>query len=256
MTMIASMFFTGCVTHKDWDECTKSSCWFGNNAEVRIMNVLSPNLTDQQFKDFVKMSADRGVNCFHLILANKADGFGAPYSIYGPTFIYGTVNPGMANKMFERVKYLYEKGYGVVLWLITDDSNAWAKSIAAAPTVYVNDLDRLGFFKYASTVVTGLEADEYWSAAQAMAMYNATKTKYSGKVGIHQTSGKYTLAGACDVFFAQVNPGTSVASIQAFVQKVKAATGKPVNMFEMERHEDRARCEAAFQAGAFGVGNW
>ena len=53
-----------------------------------------------------------------------------------------------------------------------------------------------------------------------------------------------------------MNPGQSDAAITAFVKKVKGATGKPVNMFELERNEDRHRSEVALKAGAFGVGNW
>lgn len=239
-----------------WDKCTLSSNWTGKNASTRIMNILSPNMTDQAFQDRFNWAKGRGVNCFHVILANKSDGEKAGYSIYGPSFNYGNVDQNSVNVMLNRIKKIRKEGFGVILWLVTDDSTAWCKKVSANPQQYVNDLDRLGFFKEASTVVIGLEVDEYWSAGDCSKIYAAVKSKYDGKVGVHQVSDKYDKAGTCDIMFAQVKPGTSTSTIKNFVKTIKSKTGKPVCMFEMERQEDRARSQAALDAGAYAVGNW
>ena len=237
-----------------WDKCTKSSNWHGSNAAQRMMNILSPKCNDETFKAYLSWMKSRGCNCCHLILANKADGQFAKYSIYGDKFDFN-INKDYANVMLARIKKIRDEGLGVVLWLITDDSSDWAKTMASNPGKYVSDLSDLGFFKYASTVVIALEADEYLSASQCSAIYAAIKSKYSGKVGVHQTSGKCNYAGTADIFFAQLNPGSSKSQIQSFV-KTCLKTGKPVNMFEMERQEDRQRSQWALDAGAFACGNW
>ena len=87
-------------------------------------------------------------------------------------------------------------------------------------------------------------------------MINILRQYYKGKIGTHHVSGKYALAGASDIAFVQLEPGRSDNEIKNYVQKVKGALNKPVNMFELERNEDRHRSEVALKAGAFGVGNW
>lgn len=237
-----------------WDECTRSSNWHGSNASQRMMNMLSPGMPDNVFESYLSWIKSRGCNCCHLILANKADGMYANYSIYGNKFDFN-VNQAFINVFLSRIKKIRNEGLGVVLWLMTDDSSAWAKSLAGNPQKYIDDLDKAGILKYASTVVIGLEADEYWSVSQCSAIATALRKRYSGKIGVHQTSNKCNYAGVADVFFAQMNPGSSKAQIQNFV-KTCMRTGKPVNMFELERQEDRTRSQYAIEAGAYGVGNW
>ena len=241
---------------KKWNECTKSSNWHGANASQRMMNVLSPHMPDAVFKERLNFIKSRGCNTVHVFICNKSDGEYAGYSIYGSKFDWN-IDKSFVEKMLKRLKAIEKENFGIVLWGIADDSNAWASTLISNPSKYVSDLDSLGFFKYASTFVLGLEADEYWkSNAQIAAFYNAVKAKYNGKVGVHQTSGKYNYMPLVDIAFVQVNPGTSISNIQSFIKTVKSKTGKPVNMFEMERQEDRNRSEAAFAAGAFAVGNW
>ena len=241
---------------KKWNECTKSSNWHGANASQRMMNILSPHMPDSVFKERLNFIKSRDCNTVHVILCNKGDGEYSGYSIYGSKFDWN-IDKSFAEKMLKRLKAIEKEGLGIVLWGITDDSNAWASTLISNPTKYVADLDSLGFFKYASTFVLGLEVDEYWkNATQISNFYKAVKAKYTGKVGVHQTSGKYNYMPLVDIAFLQVNPGTSKSVIQSFVQTVKSKTGKPVNMFEMEMQEDRGRSEAAFSAGAFAVGNW
>jgi len=239
--------------YKDWKKCKYSSNWTGANASQRLMNILSPKMDDGTFNARVNFIKSRKCDTVHLILANKADGEKAGYSIYGSKFDFN-IDQNYSKVMLDRVKKL-AKDYYVVLWLITDDSNDWARTLASNPKKYVEDLDKLGFFKYASIVVTGLEANEYWNASQCINIYSAVKSKYKGKVGIHQTSGSTSLVGASDVFFGQLNPGSSKAQIQNFTKKC-LGYGKPVCMFELERQENRQKSQWALDAGAFAIGNW
>lgn len=237
-----------------WDECTKSSNWHGANASQRMMNMLSPGMPDDVFNSYLNWIKGRGCNCVNVFLTNKADGQYAKYSIYGNKFDF-KIDQAFVNVFTARLKKFQKAGLGIVLWLIADDSSDWAKSLVANADRFIDDLDKTGLLKFASTVVVGLETDEYWSSADCAKMYAATKRKYSGKIGVHQTSGKCGYAGTADIFFAQLNPGSSKAQIQSFV-KTCLKTGKPVNMFELERQEDRQRSQWALEAGAFACGNW
>ena len=246
----------GKIVIPNWDECTKSSNWSGKNAAKRMMNILSPHMADATFKERVAWMKGRGCNCAHVFVTNKADGEKAGYSPYGNKFDF-VLDKNYCKVMGDRIKYLNKQGLGVILWLMADDSNAWAKTAQNNFAHYCKDIKELGWFDYASTVVIGLEIEEYWNNAGVIAnLVKATKQFYKGKVGTHHISGSYALAGASDIAFVQLNPGQSDSAISSYVRKVKGALNKPVNMFELERNEDRHRSEVALKAGAFGVGNW
>ena len=238
---------------KKWDECTKSSNWTGRNAAKRIMNILSPNMSDAAFNERYNWAKARGVDHFNVFITNKADGEAAGYSIYGKNFAQSNGPDKNCCKVMEkRIQKMVDDGFGVVLWMMADDSNAWAKSVNFDKMC--KDVKDLGWFKLASAVVVGLEVDEYWSAAQ-VSNYCKILKKHSGlKVGVHQTSNRADFVKFGDLAYLQVPPGTSQAAIANFIKKVKGS--KPVCMFEMERQEDRKRSEAALKAGAFSVGNW
>lgn len=250
---------TGC--HKNqfitpsWDQCTLSSNWHGANASQRMMNILSPHMPDAVFDQRVNFIKSRGCNCVHLILCNKSDGEYGGYSIYG-NGISWTVNKAYTDVMTKRIKKLRKEGFGIVLWLTTDDSTAWNRTLAGNFPKYVSDIKSLGWFSHASTVVLGLEMDEYWSAAQAASAAQALKGVYKGKIGVHLTSGRYDWANIADILFYQTAPGKNASQIKSECTKVKKAVNKPVNFFELSRTEDRNLSKAAMEGGAYGVGNW
>ena len=238
-----------------WEDAAHASCWTGANASVRLMNILSPHMDKGTFEDRVRWMKDRGCDTAHVFLANRADGQYAGYCIYGPEWTWN-IDGGYCDTFRERIKYLRRQGLAVVVWLMADDSAQYAKAAAQDPQRYIADLDKEKLLSQASTVVAGLEMNEYWNSGQVGAVVGAIRGKYSGKVGTHQTSGRCDYAGMADIVFYQVNPGQSAAWIQAEAARIKAATGKPLNFFEIERQEDRAKSEAAIRGGAFGVGNW
>ena len=226
---------------------------------MRIMNILSPNMSDQAFNDRVNWAKSRGVNYFNLILVNKADGEYTPYSPFGKDFVgnYGNIDKASADIMTKRIKKLYDEKFSIVLWLTTDDSTTFNRKFASNPQPLIDAIDQLGWFKYASIVVLGLEMDESFNSNQVQAIYNATRTKWNGMIGTHHTSGKYQFANFGDIVFYQVNPGTPTSSIISQCKNVAAKTGKKVCAFEIERQEDREKCEEILKSGAaYSVGNW
>lgn len=229
-----------------WKDCSKASCWQGANAGTRHMNNLSPKLSFGEFKERTKWAEKRGCNCLHLFLVNKADGEKAGYRV---------TDKATAKEADRRIRWAAKRGLGIVLWCISDDSNDWAKALDMDALMKV--CEKRGWLDIASTIVVGLEVNEYWKSEAEVAKRIATIRKYyKGKVGVHATSGKYSFgASAADIVFAQTEPGKSASQIKAEVAKAKA-TGKPVNFFELSRHEDRELAQAALDAGAFGVGNW
>ena len=243
-------------TIKKWDECTLASCWNGANASQRMMNMLSPGMSDSKFTSYMEWMKGRGCNTSHLILANKADGEKGGYTIYGPSFDW-SVDQNTVNLMKSRIDVLRKNGFGIVLWLFTDDSSAYTSEAKKNFPKYLKDLKDSGLLDYASTVVVGLELQDYYNnSATVASLVAATRSVYKGKIGTHETSGNYAFARLADICFYQVSPGKSASFIKADAAKVKKATGKPVNFFELERYPDRAKCQAALSGGAFGVGNW
>lgn len=240
-----------------WNLCTKASCWDGNNASKRMMNMLSPNMSNSKFTTYKNWMLNRGCNTAHVFLSNKADGEDANYSIYGSNFNWA-INASYCSIMLSRINSLRSAGLAVVVWLAADDDRGWNAIMASNAQRYINDLHTLGFLNpdIVSTVVTGLEMDEYWNTAQVNAMSIALRQKWLGAVGTHCTS-QPVYAAYGDIVFYQVQPGTAVSTIINKCREVKTNTGKPVNMFEMERSPDNAKCVAVLNAGvAFGVGNW
>jgi len=238
-----------------WDACTRASCWRGANAANRMMNMLSPAFTDAKFAEYRDWMRTIGCNTSHVFLSNKADGEGGGYCIYGTSWTW-EINAEFCEMFRKRIADLRAHGFAVVVWLLADDSSAWNKEAARNFPKYIQDLKAQGLLDKASTVVAGLELDEYYQSAQVSALVNAIRRVYPGKVGTHQTSGRYEFSALADVVFYQANPGKSAAQIKAEASKVVKATGKPVNFFELDRQPNRALCDAAFAGGAFAVGNW
>lgn len=226
-----------------WRDCSKASCWQGANAGTRHMNILSHHFTDAVFQERVKWAEKRGCNCLHLFIVNKGDGEGAGFT---------ALEPGHAAVMDCRIKWAAKRGMGIVLWCMADDSAAWARKLDMAKLMEV--CKKRGWLKIASTVCVGLEVDEYWSAAQISAHIATIRRYYKGKVGVHHSHGT-AYAHLADVVFYQTDPGKTPAQVKEAVKKALAC-GKPVNAFELSRHEDRALAQAALDAGAYGVGNW
>ena len=240
-----------------WDEATRASCWDGANAECRMMNVLSPLMDDATFKERLRFMKGRGANTAHVFIVNQRNGECAGYSPWGIG-----VGPSAApcdeqtvRFMRHRICVLRDHGLAVVVWVMSDDSAPWAKALAANADAYLQRIKEAGLLAEASTVVAGLEMDEYWSSAEAARVVGAIRSVYGGAVGVHHTDGRAPFAGLGDILFYQTAPGKSAAQIAAETRRA-LAYGRPVNFFELDRHANRPLCEAALSAGAFGVGNW
>lgn len=238
-----------------WDACTLASCWNGKNASQRMMNILSPAFTDAKFAQYRDWMLSIGCNTAHLFLSNKADGEGGGYCIYGQSWSW-TVNKAFCDIFLARIADLRAHGFAVVPWLFADDSGAWNKEAAKDFPRYLADLKAAGLLDQSSIVVDGLELDEYYQSSQVSTLANAIRKVWTGKVGTHQTSGRFDYAALADIVFYQVNPGKSAAQIKAEAQKVVKATGKPLCFFELDRQPNRALCDAALAGGAYAVGNW
>ena len=238
-----------------WKECSRASCWDGSNAQKRMMNMLSPHFSDRKFKDYLKWQKGRGCNTVHLILCNHRDGEGGGYSIYGRQ-MFGTLDNGWIKLARKRILECRRAGMGVVLWGMTDDDGGWNDTLLKNPAQYGRDLLKTGLLRYASTFVLALEMTEERSSAAAWIQYrDAVKKGFKGRIGVHHNSYRVDFAGIADILFYQIEPGANAARVKSECAKA-LATGKPVNFFELSRNPARDLCKAAFEAGAFGVGNW
>ena len=57
-----------------------ASCWNGPNAAERMMNMLSPRMSDSKFGKYLAWMKGRGCTAAHVFLANGADGECAGYA--------------------------------------------------------------------------------------------------------------------------------------------------------------------------------
>lgn len=239
-----------------WDECTLASCWGGTNASKRMMNVLSPKMPESTFRDYVGWMKGQGANTAHVFLINKGDG---EYSGYSPWGVGVGPGPGEPSQktvqlMSGRIDYLLAQGLAVVVWLMADDSKDWAAAFAKNAASCLRWIVDDGLLGGVSTVVLGLEMDEYWSSSEAKAVAKATRKVWEGKVGTHHTSGKAMFSSLGDLLFYQVDPGRTAAQIKTDTAAA-LRHGKPVNFFELDRGPNKSLAQAALDAGAFGVGN-
>ncbi len=252
---VSTMPVVGPMLTPGWDKATLSSNWRGANAGGRMMNVLSPYFSDGKVKDYLAWQKGRGCNTVHLFICNNKDGEGGGYSIYG-NGIDWQIDNGWLDKAKARIKQCRSEGFAVVLWGMADDDGGWNKQILSNPEKYMADIKAAGLLDYCSTFVLGLEMTEWGASVGQITRYrDAVRAVYKGKIGTHHNSERVDYAGLGDVLMYQTSPGKSAAQIAALTKKA-LATGKPVNFFELDRHENRALSEAALKAGAFAVGNW
>lgn len=237
-----------------WHEATHSSNW-RDNARVRHMNGLSPHMPRERFIEYVQWQISAGCNTVNLFVANQGDGEFAGYCIYGKSWSW-KLDKAYCAEMLWRVAYCHEQGLAVNIWLLADDSSKFNKECARDFGRYLRDLRDVGLLRYASTVVVGLELDEYYNSSQVAALVAAVREVWDGAVATHETSGNMRFSKHADLVFYQLKTGLSPAQVETRIREACAKAGKPVCASELSRDPDRALCEAAFRGGAYGCGNW
>lgn len=231
------------------EQCRRASCWDGANASRRMMNMLSPHFPDAKFREYLAWMQNRGCDAAHVFLINKGDGEGAGYNC--------ATDPAAAWTAKKRIEKIRDAGLAVVPWIVADDSGAWARDLFANADARVEQLRKAGLFDEASYIVLGLEMDEYGNAQNWNRVAVALRARWRGKIGVHHTSGNsFPFAGLGDIVLGQLEPReANAATIADQIRKIRAL-GKQAVGFEYERHADRAKAQAALDAGAIGCGNW
>ncbi len=232
---------------RPWRDCRLSSNWGGTNASKRMMNLLSPKFSDAKVKEYLDWQQARGCDHVHLILVNEGDGEGSGYDCLASASAIAAA--------LRRVREIRARGLGVVAWIVADDSDSYRRRVFADPAKYARALAE--FFPYVSYICLGLEMDEgEGSAAKWRALRDAVVAAgWSGPIATHHTSGKSTHAGLGQIVMDQLDPKCTRAQIAASVKALRAK-GYSVCGFEYSRGPDRAKAQAALDAGAFGCGNW
>lgn len=230
-----------------WDKCVRSSNWNGSNASKRMMNLVSPYFSDAKVKEYLDWQVSLGCDHVHLLLVNQGDGEGAGYD--------ALADDAAKKTALARVKQIRARGLGVVAWIVADNSNGYRKKVFADPAKYANGLK--DFMPYISYVVLGLEMNEgEGSAAKWQTLRDAiVAAGWDGPFATHHTSGKTTHAGLGLIVMDQLSPSCSAQDVAKSVASLRAE-GFEVCGFEYSRGPDRAKAQAALDAGAFGCGNW
>ncbi len=225
-----------------------ASCWHGANASERMMNILSPKMSDETFGKRLAWMKGKGCTVAHVILVNAADGEAGGYAAW---------NDSDRPKMLKRWEKIRDAGLILVPWIITDDSKAYRDQLFANADKLVG---KMATFLTAECpyVVLGLEMDEDKSvtADQWKKVRDAVRKRYKGPLGVHHCSGSsFKFAGLGDIILGQLDPGCTEAQVKAQIKAIKAK-GKRAVGFEYSRGPSRKLCLAALEAGAEGVGNW
>jgi len=235
-----------------------ASCWDGDNAEKRLMNVLSPDMSDEQFEDYIKFAKDRGCNTWHLCLSNQGDGEKAGYCIYGRNWDWTPDSLYVAH-FLKRIKRLRKEGFTLYGWLFTDQSKDYYNAARKSFGHYVRDLKKLGILIYMNILVCGLEWNEWANKEDAKLLIKNIKRYWTRRIGMHQTSGQYDLSllAGIDLCIYQASKGKTPEQIKADITNVVKKVKKPVNAFEIDSHPNRELCIAAMSVKTcYGCGNW
>ena len=222
-----------------------ASCWHGSNASERMMNILSPRMSDETFGKRLAWMKGKGCTVAHVFLVNGGDGEAAGYTAW---------SDADRPKMLKRMDQIRSAGLVPVPWVVTDDSSALLKELFGNPEKLVGKMAE--FFAGAPYVVIGLEMNEGGSESQWQTVRAAVRKYFSGPLGVHHTSGNsFPFAGLGDIILGQLNPGCSEAQVKAQIQAIRKL-GKRAVGFEYSRGPDKALATAALKAGAEGCGNW
>ena len=232
---------------KPWRECRYSSNWSGSNASKRMMNLVSPNFGDAKVAEYLDWQQSVGCDHVHLLLVNVGDGEGSGYDALADASARKTA--------LKRVRQVRARGMGVVAWIAADDSDGYRQKIFADPAKYADGLKE--FMPYISYVCLGLEMNEgEGSSAKWKSLRDAIRAAgWDGPFATHHTSGKATHASLGSVVMDQLAPSCLPADIAKSVKALRSK-GYEVCGFEYSRGPDKAKAQAALDAGAFGCGNW
>lgn len=229
------------------DKCVHASLW-AKDASQRMMNILSPRMPDSVFEERVAWMEQRGCDWVALFLANQGDGEYAGYKGWSSSD---------APVMLRRIQALRKRGFGIVPFVVADDSPDTVRELLADPVGKVAAMKTAGLFDLASAVCVGLEMDENDNSSGWKALAKALSDALPGlPLATHHasTSCKYRDLGS--IVMIQLHPDkASESSIRSEIAKVKG-WGKRPWVFEIARKEARALCQSALANGAEAVGNW
>ena len=223
---------------------------YGSRASFLLMNTsgmslsyLSSNVDDAWRSRMENELLANGDTHIYLYTQNEADDV-------------GNVSP--QPNWEARLSHLNSRGLRPVMWLMADDS----PSLASKPLSYhkahnaemVRRLDG-----QVDGYVVGLEADEYWSAAQVREMVADLKTRTNKPVGVHLTPGvKPGYFDNADIIYLQTGFRLSEAQFRARVREA-LALGKPVIVSEYDLDSSSTTAkrfgDIACEMGAIGTGN-
>lgn len=225
-----------------------ASCWDGGNAQRRMMNIVSPRMSEERVVEYIAWMRARGCNTAHVILCNAGDGECAGYD---------GRDAADAAIIRARIEALRNAGLYVVPWIMTDDSSAMDADILAHPSTAARSLIANGLLDGAGLVVLGLEMDEVCSdAGKWRGLRDAlTAAGYAGEYATHHTSGHADFAALGAWICDQLSPSCTTSQIAASVKALRAR-GLRVIGFEYARQANASKAKAALDAGAVGVGNY
>jgi hypothetical protein len=241
-----------------------SASFLMDEAETRIMNLLSEELDEGAFRLGVESCVEAGDDTIALYLTNRGDGRPPVTSFYLADQYGGVVDEKKVGRMRERIEHCRSRGLKVHLWVWADDSGFGDVD----DVVHEAHLDRCveHFDDLAEAWCVGLELDEVFRDRDRIARLTAAlKSRTDRPVGVHFTrldKWKWAVASGADVFFGQYGFGHTPEEIREMTEDVIRRLDGRVEFWAWEYHlssrspEAKALGDAAIRVGGVrGTGN-
>ena len=252
-------------------DSTHRACFLYKDASDRCMNMLSPHMPDEKFKELCKKQLSSGCNTAYLFLSNKSDGNYAGYTMYKNNDIGVLVDGAKLAAYVKRIKYMHSAGLKTIFWLWADDSKPYWNVSEDRRKRYIADavqnLDGL-----ADGWVAALEWNENGSYGADEETMKRTLQKMrmhtERDIGVHFTTGPQTALankvlsaiGGARSFYAQYG-WVSASKLGDMTRKCRAGLDPHIRLIACEYDRNggsHAHARAALENGAagFGCGSW
>ncbi len=241
-----------------------SASFLMDEADIRIMNILSTDLDEATFRERVEACVTNRDDTIALYLTNRGDGLPAVTSFYVDDEYGGEVDPARVAAMRARIEHCRSRHLDVHLWIWSDDSGFGSVPDEIHEQHLAQCVTR--FDDVVTKWCVGLELDEVFGTEDRVVhLATALRRLTSRPVGVHFTNlgrWEWAVAAEADVLFGQYGFGHDPDRIRRDTEKVLEDLDGRVEFWAWEYHlssrspEARELGDAAISVpGCRGTGN-
>jgi len=229
-----------------------------DDADTRVMNILSPRLSNSRFEQILSRTKGNGDNAIYLFLINQGDGPYTPHTFYKDDRIGGQIDSAKLSIYKQRLDAIKSLGYKVIFWIRADDSRTMMQESIQNYKKYHQDIVD-NFSSYADGYVIGLESNEYMDASTEKTLIADMKSRTNKTVGVHYGSSDSYNSRAknsgADIYYRQYGWVSCSKVVSVTATTISAVSPMKVVAAEYDKDSDSGCGAGALQAGAIGYGN-